>query len=142
MLWIKALHLIAVISWLAELLYLPRLFVNWVEVTDAATRQRLVLMMHRLQKLGHVAMTLTIIFGGWLLVRWINATDGYFNQGWLYAKLLLVALLIAYQIWCGKIARQMAAGNDNRSARWYRWFNEMPALIMIGIVVMVVVKPF
>ncbi len=142
MLWIKALHLIAVISWMAELLYLPRLFVNWTEVSDAATKQRLALMMHRLEKLGHVAMTLTLIFGLWLMARWIMAVEGYFQQGWLHAKLVLIVFLIGYQIWCGRIIRQLAEGNNNRSARWYRWFNEMPALIMIGIVIMVVVKPF
>ncbi len=142
MLWIKALHLIAVISWLAELLYLPRLFVNWTEVSDQATRQRLVLMMQRLQKLGHVAMTLALLFGGWLLISWIGAVDGYFGQGWLHVKLLLVAGLISYQIYCGRITRGLAAGRNRRSAGWYRWFNEAPAVLMIGIVLLVVVKPF
>jgi len=142
MLWIKALHLIAVVSWMAELLYLPRLFVNWVEVSDRATKKRLVLMMQRLQKLGHVAMLLTLIFGIWLLIRWNLLIDGYFNQSWLHAKLFLLVLLIAYQICCGRMIRQFADNNNKHSARWYRLFNEIPALIMIGIVILVVVKPF
>lgn len=142
MLWIKAIHLIGVISWMAQLLYLPRLFVNWVEVSDAATRERLILMMRRLRKLGHVAMTITLIFGGWLLARWIGLTDGYFGQGWLHIKLLLVAALIGYQVACGRIIARLANGDNNRSAKWYRWFNELPAIVMIGIIILVVVKPF
>lgn len=142
MLWIKALHLIALISWMAELLYLPRLFVNWVEVSDQQTRERLILMMRRLQKLGHVAMLLTLIFGVWLLGRWIGLIDGYFSQTWLHVKLTLVLGLIIYQVACGRITRQLASGQSQRTATWFRWFNEIPALIMIGIVLLVVVKPF
>lgn len=142
MLWIKALHLIAVISWMAQLLYLPRLFVNWAEVSDPAIRERLVLMMRRLRKLGLVALMLTLIFGIWLLIRWISVTDGYLAQGWLIAKLVLVVVLIGYQDFCGRIIHRLANGENQYSARWYRWFNELPALIMIGIVLLVVVKPF
>lgn len=142
MLWIKALHLIALISWMAELLYLPRLFVNWVEVSDQQTRERLILMMHRLQKLGHVAMLLTLVFGIWLLGRWVGLIDGYFSQAWLHVKLTLVLGLVIYQVACGRITRQLASGKSQRTATWFRWFNEIPALIMIGIVLLVVVKPF
>jgi len=142
MLWIKALHLIGLIAWMAELLYLPRLFVNWVEASDQPTRERLILMMQRLQKLGHVAMLLTLVFGVWLLGHWIGLVDGYFSQGWLHVKLILVLGLIVYQITCGRITRKLAAGDNHRSATWLRWFNEVPALIMIGIVLLVVVKPF
>ncbi len=142
MLWIKAIHLIGVISWMAQLLYLPRLFVNWVEVSDAATRERLILMMRRLRKLGHVAMAITFIFGGWLLGRWMGLTDGYFNQSWLHTKLFLVVALIVYQVVCGRIINRLANGDNTHSAKWYRWFNEVPAIVMIGIIILVVVKPF
>ena len=142
MLWIKAFHLIAVISWMAVLLYLPRLFVNWTEVDDVATRERLALMMRRLLKLGGVAMGLTLVFGVWLLGKWMALVPNYFSQGWLHTKLVLIAILIIFQIYCGRTARRFAAGQTQQSARFYRLINELPALIMIAIVILVVVKPF
>ena len=142
MLWIKSFHLIFIISWMAALLYLPRLFVNWAEVDDANTRQRLALMMRRLLKLGHVAMGGSLIFGFWLLGWWITRSEGYMSQGWLHLKLALVVLLIVYQILISRMSKRLIAGDPPRSSKWYRWFNEIPAVALVVIIIMVVVKPF
>ncbi|MDA3934805.1 MAG: CopD family protein [Gammaproteobacteria bacterium] len=142
MLWIKSFHLIFIISWMAALLYLPRLFVNWAEVDDDSTRQRLALMMRRLLKLGHVAMGGSLLFGLWLLGWWVGHSDDYMSHGWLHAKLALVLLLIAYQISISRISKRLIAGDPPRSSKWYRWFNEIPAVAMLAIVILVVVKPF
>lgn len=136
MLWVKAFHIIFVISWMAGLLYLPRLFVNHAMADDAATRDRLALMERKLVRFTTGLAHLAIGFGVWL---WL----GYgFKGGWLHAKLTLVALLVVYHIACVRIARGFAAGRNTRSHVWYRWFNEIPTLLMFGIVILVVVKPF
>ncbi len=136
MLWIKAFHLIFVISWFAGLFYLPRLFVNHAMVKDAATLERLCLMEYKLYRFMLPLATLAIIFGLWL---WL----GYgIKGGWLHAKLLLVAGLIAYHIYCGKLMRTFAAGKNTHSHAWYRWFNEVPVLALFAIVMLAVVKPF
>lgn len=136
MLWVKAFHLIFVISWMAGLFYLPRLFVNHAMVNDVATKERLTMMERKLYRfmtaLGHLAL----IFGVWLWLGW--GVGGH----WLHAKLTLVAVLVAYHFYCRKIIRQLAEGTSTRSHIWFRWFNEIPTLAMIGIVILVVVKPF
>lgn len=136
MLWIKAFHLIFVISWFAGLFYLPRLFVNHAMVNDTATLERLSLMEHKLYRFMLPLAILAIVFGLWLVV-------GYgIKGGWLHAKLLLVAGLIAYHLYCGKLLRAFAAGKNTRSHVWYRWFNEAPVLVLFAIVILAVVKPF
>ena len=142
MLWLKAFHLIAVISWMAVLLYLPRLFVNLAEVSDKAIQDRLVLMMQRLLKLGGVAMALSIILGAWLLGKLVVAIPDYFSQNWLHVKLVLVFALVAFHVYCGRSTRQFAKGQTPKSAKFYRWINEIPALIMAVIVILVIVRPF
>lgn len=136
MLWIKALHIIFVISWFAGLFYLPRLFVNHAMTQDAATQERLSLMEHKLYRFMLPLAVLAMAFGLWL---WL----GYgIKGGWLHAKLLLVAGLIAYHMYCGKLMRAFAAGENTHSHVWYRWFNEMPVLVLFAIVILAVVKPF
>lgn len=136
MLWIKAFHLIFVISWFAGLFYLPRLFVNHAMIKDTATLERLSLMEHKLYRFMLPLATLAIVFGLWL---WL----GYgIKGGWLHAKLLLVAGLIAYHMYCGKLMRTFAAGKNTHSHVWYRWFNEVPVLVLFAIVILAVVKPF
>lgn len=136
MLWIKALHIIFVISWFAGLFYLPRLFVNHAMVTDTATRERLSLMEHKLYRFMLPLAVLALVFGLWL---WL----GYgVSGGWLHAKLVLVAALIAYHVYCGKLMRDFKSGKNTHSHIWYRWFNEAPVLILFAVVVLVVVKPF
>ena len=136
MLWIKALHIIFVTSWFAGLFYLPRLFVNHAMVNDDATLERLSLMEHKLYLFMLPLAVLAIIFGLWL---WL----GYGITGaWMHAKLVLVAGLIAYHAYCGKLMRNFKVRKDTHSHIWYRWFNEVPVLILFAIVILVVVKPF
>ena len=136
MLWVKALHIIFVTSWFAGLFYLPRLFVNHAMVSDAATQERLSLMEHKLYRFMLPLAILALVFGLWL---WL----GYGITGaWLHAKLLLVAGLIGYHIYCGKLMRAFKADKNTHNHVWYRWFNEAPVLILFAIVLLVVVKPF
>lgn len=136
MLWLKSLHLIFVISWFAGLFYLPRLFVNHAMVDDAATADRLTLMERKLYRFMTPLGVLALIFGTWL---WL----GYgFSGAWLHAKLTLVAVLIAYHLYCGKLMNDFQHGRNRHSHVWYRWFNELPVLILFAVVILVVVKPF
>ncbi|MBI3574378.1 MAG: protoporphyrinogen oxidase HemJ [Gammaproteobacteria bacterium] len=136
MLWIKSLHLIFMVTWFAGLFYLPRLFVYHAMVEDAAGRERFKIME---RKLFYGIMTpggvLTIVFGTWLWLGY-GATGG-----WLHAKLVLVAVLIAYHIYCGKLLTDFKHDRNRHSDVWYRWFNEFPALILIAVIVLAVVKP-
>ncbi|OYY48660.1 MAG: hypothetical protein B7X95_04080 [Methylophilaceae bacterium 17-44-8] len=136
MLWIKALHIIFVTSWFAGLFYLPRLFVNHAMVNDLATLSRLELMEHKLYRFMLPLAVLAVGFGLWLWM--VYGITG----GWLHAKLLLVLGLIIYHAYCGKLMRDFKAGNNTRSHVWYRWFNEIPVLVLFAIVILVVVKPF
>ena len=136
MLWIKALHLIFVVAWFAGLLYLPRLFVYHADCEDAAGRARFVVMERRLLfGIMTPAMAGALIFGLWLL-------SFRFAGGWLAVKLLLVGLLILHHIACVFFWRAFARGANRRSARFFKWFNEMPALLLIAVVILAVVKPF
>ncbi|MBV1775642.1 protoporphyrinogen oxidase HemJ [Burkholderiaceae bacterium DAT-1] len=136
MLWVKAFHIIFVISWMAGLFYLPRLFVNHATAEDQATRERLKLMERKLYRFTFGLGLLAMGFGLWLMIGW------HFTGGWLHAKTSLVMLLLAYQMWCGKFVREFARDENTRSHVWYRWFNEIPTLLMFAIVILVVVKPF
>ena len=137
MLWVKALHIVFMVTWFAGLFYLPRLFVYHADTQDEAGRTRFKIME---RKLYFGIMTpgalLTIAFGMWL---WL----GYgISGGWLHAKLLLVAVLIGYHLWCGKLVADFKFDRNRHSHVWYRWFNEFPVLILIAVVILVVVKPF
>lgn len=136
MLWVKALHIIFVTSWFAGLFYLPRLFVNHAMETNPQALARLELMEHKLYRFMLPLAILSLVFGLWL---WL----GYGITGaWLQAKLVLVASLVAYHFYCGKIMRDFKAGSNTRSHVWYRWFNEIPVIVLFIVVVLVVVKPF
>ena len=137
MLWIKSLHIIFMVTWFAGLFYLPRLFVYHTMAEDEAGKARFKLME---RKLFFGIMTpgavLTIVFGLWL---W----HGYgFSGGWLHAKLTLVAILVAYHLYCGKLLLDFKHDRNRHSHRYYRWLNEVPVLILVAIVILVVVKPF
>jgi protoporphyrinogen IX oxidase len=135
-LWIKAFHIIFVTSWFAGLFYLPRLFVNHAMETNTDALARLSLMEQKLYKFMAPLALLALIFGVWL---WL----GYGITGaWLHAKLLLVAGLVAYHFYCGKIMCDFASGRNKRSHVWYRWFNEIPVIVLLLVVILVVVKPF
>jgi putative membrane protein len=134
--WIKALHIIFMVTWFAGLFYLPRLFVYHSTATDAAGIERFKIME---RKLFYGIMTpgaiLTLIFGVWL---WL----GYgFNGTWLHIKLALVIVLIAYHIYCGKLLMDFKHDRNKHSHTFYRWLNEFPVLILIAVVILAVVKP-
>lgn len=137
MLWVKALHIIFMVTWFAGLFYLPRLFVYHAQSEDSVSRERFKVMERKLYY-GIMApgAVLTIVFGLWL---WL----GYgFSGGWLHAKLALVAVLVAYHLWCGKLLIDFKHDRNARSHVWFRWFNEFPVLILFAVVILVVVKPF
>jgi len=141
MLWLKSLHVIFVVTWFAGLFYLPRLFVYHVEATTADVRAQLKVMERRLLMITHVGGALAIVFGLATLL-WFAAHDAaYLRQGWLHLKLLLVAGLIGYHASLVRLKNQLAEDRCTRSSRWLRLFNEIPGLLLIGIVVLVVVKP-
>ena len=139
MLWIKALHIVLVVSWFAGLFYLPRIFVNLAMVPQAgAERDRLLLMAAKLYRFVTPIGLLALLFGLWL---WLAAGIGR-GQGWMHAKLVVVALLIAYHIACGRILASFERQSMTRSHAWFRWFNEVPVLLLVAAVILVVVKPF
>lgn len=136
MLWVKAFHIIFVTSWFAGLFYLPRLFVNHAATTDAAISEQLKLMEFRLYRFMLPLALLAVSFGLWL---WL----GYgVTGGWLHVKLLLVITLIAYHWYCGKLVQDFKHDKNKHSHIWYRWFNELPVLLLVAIVILVEVKPF
>ena len=137
MLWVKSLHLVFMVTWFAGLFYLPRLYVYHAQASDQISLDRFKIME---RKLFYGIMTpgavLTIVFGLWL---WL----GYgFSGRWLHAKLALVVVLIGYHAYCGKLLADFKHGRNRRSHVWYRWFNEVPVLVLLAIVILVVVKPF
>ena len=157
MLWLKAFHVVSVVSWFAALLYLPRLFVYHSQIQglqaggsqtpDSHTRgtviedpvgnARFKLMERKLFAIMSIAAALAIGFG----VAMLAASPSYLLMGWLQLKLALVMVLIGYHGACFALLQQFAADRNSRSQRWYRLFNELPALLLIGIVILVVVKP-
>ena len=140
MAWVKAFHIIFMVAWFAGLFYLPRLFVNFAEAEDPAVRERLLLMARRLYRFIMPWMGLTIIFGLWLTFTY--AWSAYAHMLWLHVKILLVIILIGYHLYCGKLLRDLEAGQPPNSSTWYRWFNEFPVLILFTVVILAIVKPF
>ena len=142
MLWIKALHIVFIASWFAGLFYLPRIFVNlaMVPADSAAERERLLLMSRKLYRFMTILAVPALALG---LVLWLYYGIGRgADQGWMHAKLTIVALLLAYHHGCGSILRKFEAGTMQRHHVWFRWFNEAPVLMMLAAVCLVVVKPF
>ncbi len=136
MLWVKALHIVFMVTWFAGLFYLPRLFVYHALSHDTLSKERFKLME---RKLYWGIMTpggvLTLFFGLWLWLGW------GFTGTWLTAKLALAAVLVAYHLGCGKLMRDFRAGRNRRSHLWFRWFNEFPVLVLIAAVLLAVFKP-
>jgi len=139
-LWIKAFHIIAVICWFAGLFYLPRLFVYHAMSTDSVSKERFKVMERKLYRgISTPSMVATVIFGGWLL----SLNPGYyFTSGWMHAKLLLVTILIVYHFYCGHLLKAFKEDRNTHSHIFYRWFNEIPVIILLAVVILVVVKPF
>jgi putative membrane protein len=136
--WIKAWHVIFMVTWFAGLFYLPRLFVYHATTADSAGIERFRTMEARLVVIMTIGALLTAVFGVWLIAR----NPALLGTGWLRAKLALVLVLVAYHAFLGKLVQDFAAGRNRRDARWYRWFNEVPTLLLIGIVLLAVARPF
>lgn len=138
MLLVKTFHIVFMVAWFAGLFYLPRLFVYHAQATDTIGIERFKVMERRLYNgIMTPSMVLTLVFGTWL---WL----GYgFHGGWLHAKLTLVALLIVFHVYLGKLVRDFAEDRNAHGDRFYRWINEIPALpILVLVVWLVVAKPF
>jgi putative membrane protein len=141
MLWLKALHLIFMVTWFAGLFYLPRLFVYHAMSTDAVSIERFKIMERKLYfGIMTPGMILTFIFGTWMLASY--AWEIYSGNGWLHAKLALLALLLVYHAACGLWLLDFKHGRNKHSHVYYRWMNEVPVLLLIAIVILAVVKPF
>jgi len=138
LLWLKAFHVIAMVTWFAGLFYLPRLFVYHADAHDPIGTERFKVMERRLFILMSVGGSATVVFGIAMLV----AAPAYLAMGWLHAKLAIVALLIGYHLYCYKLVRDFSLDRNAHTGKWYRMFNELPSLMLIGIVVLAVVKPF
>ena len=138
MLWLKAFHIVFVVTWFAGLFYLPRLFIYHVETTDRVSIERFLIMEKRLFVMMTIGATLAAVFG---IAMLINAPV-MLKLGWIHAKLTLVALLIGYHVWCYRLMLALRANTNTRSSRWLRLFNEVPSVLLIAIVLLAVVKPF
>ncbi|MDP3033199.1 MAG: CopD family protein [Rhodocyclaceae bacterium] len=138
MLWVKAFHIFFVVAWFAGLFYLPRIFVNLAMVPpdNVSERERLLIMSRKLYGFITPLGILAVAGGLWL---WL----GYGSSGtWLTIKNALVAGLVAYHLYCGWLLKAFVAGKNTRSHVWYRFFNEVPVLVLLAICILVVVKPF
>lgn len=141
MLWLKALHLIFMVTWFAGLFYLPRLFVYHAMSSDDISNERFKIMERKLFfGIMTPGMIVTFIFGIWMLVDYAWALYG--QSGWLHAKLALLLLLLVYHVFCGIWLFDFKHDRNRRSHVYYRWMNEVPVLFLVGIVILAVVKPF
>jgi putative membrane protein len=138
MLWVKALHIIFVVTWFAGLFYLPRLFVYHAQASDPISLERFIVMERKLFRgIMTPSAVLAIAFGIWLWLGWFRGASG-----WLHAKAFLVAILVLYHWWCWRLLKAFAQGRNTRSHVWYRWFNEVPVVLLFAVVLLVVLKPF
>jgi len=140
MLWVKSLHIVFVVSWFAGLFYLPRILVNLAQETDVAATQRLLLMARKLYRFMTMLAVPALAFGLWLWLGY-GIGQGPGNE-WLHAKLGLVVVLIGYHHACGSLLKKFENGRNTRSHVWFRWFNEVPVLVLLAIVMLVVVSRF
>ena len=140
MLWVKSLHIVFIASWFAGLFYLPRIFVNlaMVPAQSLAERERLLLMGRKLLRFTTILAVPALVLGLWLFLGYGIGR----GSGWMHAKLFVVLLTLGYHHACGRLLKKFIAGQNTHSHRWYRWFNEMPVLLLLVAVVLVVVKPF
>ena len=140
MLWIKALHIIFMVTWFAGLFYLPRLFVYHADSPDETSHARFLIMERKLFAIMTIGAILTTVFGLWMLADY--AWAAYRQSGWLIMKLALVGLLIGFHLYCGVLMREFRTGTARHSHVFYRWINEIPALLLVAIVLLAVAKPF
>jgi protoporphyrinogen IX oxidase len=140
MLWFKAIHIMFVVFWFAGIFYLPRLFVYHAMATDSIGIERFKVMERKLYRGIMTPSAVIALSAG--IVLFIASWDLYLRAGWMHAKLGLVAVLIAYHIYCGHTVAAFARDENLKSHRFYRWLNEAPILVLVGVVLLVVVKPF
>lgn len=138
MLWIKALHIVFVVSWMAGLFYLPRIFVNLALEAPGPATERLLTMARKLYRFTTMLALPAVVFGIWLVVLQYGSK----MPGWLHAKLGVVFLLMGYHHACGSLLKKFERGANTRGHVFYRWFNEVPVLLLLAITILVVVKPF
>lgn len=138
MLWLKSFHVVFVIAWFAGIFYLPRLFVYHALATEPPVQAQLQIMERRLFGMMTFGALFALAFG----IAMVAQAPGLMQSGWLHVKLTLVLLLLGYHAWCYRLLVAFREDRNNHSSRWYRIFNEAPLLLLIGIVVLAVVKPF
>jgi putative membrane protein len=138
--WLKAWHLITMVTWFAGLFYLPRLFVYHAMSDDTPSLERFKVMERKLYYgITTPGAVLTIALGVWMLLDYAWAAYG--QMMWLHAKLGLIALMVVYHLYCGKLVKDFAADRNPKSHVWFRWFNEIPVLFLVAIVLLAVLKP-
>jgi putative membrane protein len=137
MLWLKSLHIIFMVTWFAGLFYLPRLFVYHAMATEPEVHGTLAVMERKLMIMTHIGGALTWGFGVLLLMQ----VPAFAAMGWMHAKLGLVLVLTGYHFYCVHLVRAFAAARNTRSHQWFRWFNEIPTVVLIAVVLLVVMKP-
>ena len=139
--WAKAWPLIAMVTWFAAIFYLPRLFVYHAMSDDEASVERFKIMERKLYNgIMTPSMVITLIFGFWMLYDYAWAVYG--KMGWLHTKLALIAILVGYHFYCGKLLKDFKHDRNTKSHVWYRWFNEVPVILLIAIILLAVRKPF
>jgi protoporphyrinogen IX oxidase len=144
--WFEVLHILFVIAWMAAVFYLPRILVNIAEAGgEPAVERRLLLMGQRLYRFGHVMFGFLLLFG---LLLWLgfrimpDLLPRLVSGGWLHVKLVLVVLLLGYFLHSGRLLKRVAAAGALPSGRWLRWYNEIPLVLLLGVLYLVVIKPF
>lgn len=141
MLWLKAFHIVFMVTWFAGLFYLPRLFVYHALTEDTLSNERFKIMERKLYYgITTPGAIITIGLGLWLLFGY--TWEIYAKSGWFHAKLTLVVMLMMYHLYCGKLLQDFKSDRNRHSHIFYRWFNEFPVIILIGVTILVVVKPF
>jgi len=141
MLWVKALHMISMVTWFAGLFYLPRLFVYHAECNDEIGSERFKVMERKLFfGIMTPSLVLTFLFGIWMLASY--AWQAYASMGWLHAKLALLVGLVIYHVYCGRFLAAFREDRNRHGHVFYRWFNEIPVLFLVGIVLLATLKPF
>ncbi|MBF0470647.1 MAG: protoporphyrinogen oxidase HemJ [Gammaproteobacteria bacterium] len=141
MLWLKAVHLMSMVTWFAALFYLPRLFVYHAMSEDTVSQERFKVMERKLYRgIMTPSMVVNLIFGLWMLYAY--AWAAYASMGWLHLKLLLIVVLVIYHLYCGRLLRDFALDRNRHGHIFYRWFNEFPVIILIVVVWLAVLKPF
>ena len=141
MIWVKAFHIIAVVTWFAAIFYLPRLFVYHASAEDEVSRERFKIMERKLYRgIMTPSMVVVVALGLWLIS--FNPHYYFSDTQWMHAKLTLVAVLIGYHFYCGHLLKVFRDDKNQRSHVFYRWFNEIPVFLLIAIVILVVVRPF